>query len=475
MDIPQKQDNIVEYLLYMWQIEDILRAYQLDINVVERELISSQNFSEEEKISLREWYEGLILMMQQEDVQEKGHLQINKDIVTKLTDVHSRLLKNPEETTYIELYYKTLPHIVALRAKSEQKDISEIETCATALYGFLLLKLQKREISSDTQLAISQITKMLALLSKEAPSNSPSGGENSLPCGEGWGGANVLVTGANGQLGREIEELTKNGSAIFHFIFTDVDSLDITNTEQVASFVQRNAIQYIINCAAYTAVDKAETEIDEANAINAVGAENIARAAAENNCRLIHISTDYVFDGTVTTPYTETAPTNPISAYGKSKLKGEEAVLEYDKQAVIIRTSWLYSTFGTNFVKTMLRLMREKESLNIIANQRGTPTYATDLAEMILHILDFSEKNEWKPGVYHFSNQGETTWFGFAEKIKELAEIENCTLNPVSTEEYGSVVDRPMYSVLDKSKIEAAFQVVIPKWEDGLERFLARR
>jgi hypothetical protein len=165
MDIPKKQDNIVEYLLYMWQIEDILRAYQLDINVIEHELISSQNFSEEEKKSLREWYEELITMMQQEGIQEKGHLQINKDIVAELTHLHTRLLKNPEETDYIAMYYKTLPHIVALRAKSGQKDISEIETCATALYGFLLLKLQKKEISSDTQLAISQITAMLAMLS----------------------------------------------------------------------------------------------------------------------------------------------------------------------------------------------------------------------------------------------------------------------------------------------------------------------
>jgi hypothetical protein len=165
MDIPKKQDNIVEYLLYMWQTEDILRAYQLDINIIEHQLITPQNLSEEARKTQRDWYERLIAMMQQEGIQEKGHLQINKDIVTELTDIHSRLLKNPEETTYIELYYKTLPHIVALRAKSEQKDISEIETCVTALYGFLLLKLQKREISIDTQLAISQITKMLALLS----------------------------------------------------------------------------------------------------------------------------------------------------------------------------------------------------------------------------------------------------------------------------------------------------------------------
>jgi dTDP-4-dehydrorhamnose reductase len=297
---------------------------------------------------------------------------------------------------------------------------------------------------------------------------------------------NVLVTGANGQLGREIEELTENGSSAFQFIFTDINTLDIANAAQVSDFIKQNTIQYIVNCAAYTAVDKAETEPEKAEAVNVVGAENLARAATENNCRLIHISTDYVFDGKSTTPYTENAPTNPLSTYGKSKLKGEVAILEYDKQAIIIRTSWLYSSFGANFVKTMLRLMcfdsawlvseaelqQPKKELNIIADQRGTPTYAADLAEMILHILDFSKKNKWKPGIYHFSNQGETTWFGFAEKIKELAKIESCILVPVSTEEYGSVVNRPMYSVLDKSKIESAFQVVIPEWEDSLKRFL---
>ena len=283
---------------------------------------------------------------------------------------------------------------------------------------------------------------------------------------------NVLVTGANGQLGREIEECAKNNSPMFRFIFTDVDTLDITNAAQVLDFVEQNSIQYIINCAAYTAVDKAETEIEAAEAINVVGAKNLARAAAKNDCRLIHISTDYVFDGMANTPYTENAPTNPLSVYGKSKLKGEEAILEYDKQAIIIRTSWLYSAFSANFVKTMLRLMTERDSLNIIADQHGTPTYATDLAETILHILNFSEKNEWKSGIYHFSNQGETTWFGFASIIKELAKIKQCIINPISTAEYGSTVNRPMYSVLDKSKIQTTFQIVIPEWENGLERCL---
>ena len=292
---------------------------------------------------------------------------------------------------------------------------------------------------------------------------------------------NVLVTGANGQLGREIEKWVENSNSPFRFIFTDIlppegelegaNELDITDATQVANFVQQNAIRYIINCAAYTAVDRAETEIEKAHLINAVGAENLARASAKNGCRLIHISTDYVFDGKSTTPYTENAPTSPISEYGKSKLKGEQAVLQNDTQAIIIRTAWLYSEFGTNFVKTMLRLMNEKSELSIITDQRGTPTYAADLAEMIVHILAFSEKNEWKSGVYHFSNQGETTWFGFAEKIKELAKISTCTFNPV----LGRTQNRPKYSVLDKSKIENTFQVKIPKWEDSLRRFLTHR
>ena len=293
---------------------------------------------------------------------------------------------------------------------------------------------------------------------------------------------NVLVTGANGQLGREIKSLTSKNDSIFRFIFTDVAELDITNVAQISDFVRQNDIKYIINCAAYTAVDKAEIDIETADLINAIGAENLARVSAENNCYLIHISTDYVFDGTSNTPYTEDMPVNPLSAYGKSKLKGEKGVQKYNKQAIIIRTSWLYSEFGENFVKTMLRLMNEKESLNIISDQHGTPTYAADLAEMILHILkqsstavNFSEENEWKPGVYHFSNQGETTWFGFAEKIKELAKIERCVLHRISTKEYGgSTVNRPMYSVMDKSKIEAVFGVTIPVWEDGLGKYFQR-
>lgn len=278
---------------------------------------------------------------------------------------------------------------------------------------------------------------------------------------------NVLVTGANGQLGQELQQMAKKTDTPFRFIYTDADVLDITDAAQVEHFISENSIEYIINCAAYTAVDKAETDEELAYKINYTGAENLAKSGV----RIIHISTDYVFDGTANIPYKEDASTNPLSVYGKSKLRGEEAVREFADEWIIIRTSWLYSEFGNNFVKTMLRLLNERDELNIVADQRGTPTYAADLAEMILVIL---ECDEWKSGIYHFSNLGETTWFGFTEKIKELAAVNDCRLIPVSTDEYKTAAVRPMYSVLDKSKIQSAFRVVIPQWEDGLKRCLKK-
>ncbi|MEA5061739.1 MAG: dTDP-4-dehydrorhamnose reductase [Petrimonas sp.] len=278
---------------------------------------------------------------------------------------------------------------------------------------------------------------------------------------------NVLVTGANGQLGQELQQMAKKTDTPFRFIYTDADVLDITDAAQVEHFISENSIEYIINCAAYTAVDKAETDEELAYKINYTGAENLAKSGV----RIIHISTDYVFDGTANVPYKEDASTNPLSVYGKSKLRGEEAIREFADEWIIIRTSWLYSEFGNNFVKTMLRLMNERDELNIVADQRGTPTYAADLAEMILVIL---ECDEWKSGIYHFSNLGETTWFGFTEKIKELAAVNDCRLIPVSTDEYKTAAVRPMYSVLDKSKIQSAFRVVIPQWEDGLKRCLKK-
>jgi dTDP-4-dehydrorhamnose reductase len=285
---------------------------------------------------------------------------------------------------------------------------------------------------------------------------------------------NVLVTGANGQLGNELRELKKRTNNAFHFIYTDVDELDITSLPQVSDFIEHHSIKYIINCAAYTAVDKAETEPEKAFLINHTGVENLATTAKESGCRLIHISTDYVFDGKATTSYTEETKPNPLSVYGKSKLKGEEAILKIQPDFVIIRTSWLYSEYGTNFVKTMLKLMNEKEEINVVSDQQGSPTYAADLAEMIMVILENSEENEWKSGIYHFSNQGETTWYGFAEKIKELAHIDTCKLRPIKTEEYKVAAERPRYSVLDKSKIESTFHVAIPHWEDALKRCIKK-
>lgn len=285
---------------------------------------------------------------------------------------------------------------------------------------------------------------------------------------------NVLVTGANGQLGRELCRRQDTANNAFHFIYTDADTLDITDLRQVSDFLRQNSIRYIINCAAYTDVEKAESDAETAYLVNASGAENLARAATENDCRLIHISTDFVFDGTATTPYKEDAPANPLSVYGKSKWHGEEAVRQFAREWMIIRTSWLYSEFGGNFVKTMLRLMRERDTLNIVADQRGTPTYAAHLAEMIVHILGYSEENDWKSGIYHFSNAGETTWFGYAEKIKELAQIDNCTLCPVKTEEYPTAAQRPAYSVMATAKIQSAFRVEIPKWEEGLAKCIER-
>ena len=285
---------------------------------------------------------------------------------------------------------------------------------------------------------------------------------------------NVLVTGANGQLGSELQLRSQQTNSMFRFFFTDADTLDITNTSQLDDFVKHHSIRYIINCAAYTAVDKAESDEVLCFKINYEGPKNLAVAASKNDCRLLHISTDYVFDGKASTPYKESDTTNPQSVYGKTKLQGEQAILKACPEAIIIRTAWLYSAFGKNFVKTMLQLMDDRPELNIVADQYGTPTYAADLAELIVYILEQSEQQEWKSGIYHFSNKGKTTWFGFAEKIKELAQKNACTLHPVSTNEYKTAAARPAYSVLDKSKVEATFHVVIPQWEDGLERCLEK-
>lgn len=283
---------------------------------------------------------------------------------------------------------------------------------------------------------------------------------------------NILVTGGNGQLGREFFNLSQSTNSPFRFIFTDVEELDITHVEQVRDFVKHHAIRYIINCAAYTAVDNAENEMELSYRVNHLGAENLAKAATEFNCRMLHISTDYVFDGKTEMPYKEDDPVNPISTYGKSKLEGETAVLAYNPRAIIIRTQWLYSAYGKNFVKTMLRLMAKSSEINVVNDQHGSPTYAADLAEAILEILLESEKTEWKSGVYHFSNLGKTTWYGFAKKIESLSNLHENSIRPITTKDFPTLAMRPMYSILDKTKIQDTFHFTIPSWEESLKRHL---
>ncbi len=282
----------------------------------------------------------------------------------------------------------------------------------------------------------------------------------------------VLVTGATGQLGAELKEFNSEHESMFQYFYTGSADLDITQLDAVRDYVEQHGIEYIVNCAAYTMVDWCESDVEVCNAVNHLGAENLAKVATEFNCKLIHISTDYVFDGKADKPYNEDSPVNPLSVYGRAKLRAEEAVMSLAPDSIVIRTAWLYSSYKVNFVKTMLRLMREKALLTIVNDQYGTPTYARDLAEAITLILASAVSGEWKKGVYHFSNLGETTWFGFAEKIKELSNIEGCQLKPIPTKDYPTAAVRPLYTVLDKTKIQDTFHFTIPHWEESLERFL---
>ncbi|OIN83984.1 dTDP-4-dehydrorhamnose reductase [Francisella sp. TX07-6608] len=288
----------------------------------------------------------------------------------------------------------------------------------------------------------------------------------------------ILVTGSNGQLGSEIKELIDNTDQVrndgLEFIFTDSKSLDITDHNAVEKFIIDNDIKIIINCAAYTAVDKAETDFDMANNINHLAVANIATIAKKYHIRFIHISTDYVFDGENYKPYVEPDITNPQSVYGKTKLDGELAIKSIaPKNAIIIRTSWVYSYYGNNFVKTMLRLGKERDSLGVIFDQVGTPTYAKDLAKAILDIIkfgDFSVKHEngsCSVEVYNFSNEGVVSWYDFAKEIMTIANID-CILNPIETIEYPTPVKRPYYSLLNKKKIKEDYNIKIPYWKDSL-------
>ncbi|MFT7824411.1 MAG: dTDP-4-dehydrorhamnose reductase [Sulfurimonas sp.] len=284
---------------------------------------------------------------------------------------------------------------------------------------------------------------------------------------------NILITGAKGQLGSEIKELTQDvtfNTQNDNFYFTDRDELDITDKEAIREFIAKKSIKIIINCAAYTAVDCAEDDMETADRINHLAVKHLAQIAKEKEIKLIHISTDYVFDGKNYKPYVEEDSVGPDSVYGQTKTDGEKALLEINpKNGIIIRTSWVYSSYGANFVKTMLRLGKEKDELGIVCDQVGTPTYAKDLAKAILEILP-QIKNE-KVEIYHYSNEGVLSWYDFAKEIMRMAKLE-CKIKPIETEEYPTPAKRPHFSLLDKTKIKKTFGITIPYWKDSLDECL---
>jgi len=285
---------------------------------------------------------------------------------------------------------------------------------------------------------------------------------------------NILVTGANGQLGRELQELSTSYPN-YTFTFTDRQTLDLGNLCKMEDYFDHHSFDVIINCAAYTAVDKAESDADLANTINNRGLNLLAKIAKKKNIALVHISTDYVFDGKSFRPYVETDETNPQSVYGQTKLDGEKALLAIEGlNAIIIRTSWVYSSFGKNFVKTMLRLGRERDELGVIFDQVGTPTYARDLAEAILEIIQNSKFGILHSvEVYHYSNEGTCSWYDFAKAIFEMSNI-SCNVKPIETKEYPTPATRPHYSLLNKAKIKNSFSITIPYWRDSLINALAK-
>lgn len=280
---------------------------------------------------------------------------------------------------------------------------------------------------------------------------------------------NILVTGCNGQLGNEIQLLEKgNGKHVF--FNTDVNELDITDENAINAFVDANNIDGIINCAAYTAVDKAESNEALCHTLNATAPDYLAAAMGKRGGWMVQVSTDYVFDGTKHTPYSETDPTCPDSVYGRTKLEGEQLVRQHCERAMIVRTAWLYSIFGNNFVKTMIRLGKEKTELGVIFDQIGTPTYARDLAVAIMTAVE----KGIIPGIYHFSNEGVTSWYDFTKAIHRIAGISGCHVRPIHTEEYPTPARRPHYSVLDKTKIKATYNIEVPYWEESLAECISK-
>lgn len=294
---------------------------------------------------------------------------------------------------------------------------------------------------------------------------------------------NILVTGSNGQLGSELKELIQHSCnpagtrTIFNiqdydFYFTSSKELDITDHKKVREYIIANNIKIIINCAAYTAVDRAEEEKELADRINHLAVKNLAELSKELGIKLVHISTDYVFDGTNFKPYREDDRTNPRSVYGQTKLEGEKAIQDINPlNSIIIRTSWVYSSYGNNFVKTMLRLGKERESLNVIYDQVGTPTYAKDLAGTILDIIP--QINNDKTEIYNYSNEGVLSWYDFAKEIMKMAKLD-CRINPIETKDYPTPAKRPHYSLLNKSKIKSTFDIRIPYWKDSLDECLRK-
>lgn len=274
----------------------------------------------------------------------------------------------------------------------------------------------------------------------------------------------ILVTGANGQLGRELRNVLES-EIPGQSIYTDVAELDLTDSKAVDLFFKQNEISHVVNCAAYTAVDRAEEEKLECASININAVKNLAIAADSVGAKIIHISTDYVFDGTAYRPYKESDKVNPISEYGTTKRKGETALLALAPESIIIRTSWLYSPHGNNFVRTMMRLGAEHSEIKVVCDQIGSPTYALDLAKAIYRVL---LSHQWVEGIFHYSNEGVCSWYDFAKAIHRVAGIKGCNVCPIPTEEYPTAASRPFFSVLDKSRIKATYGADVPYWEDSL-------
>ncbi len=283
----------------------------------------------------------------------------------------------------------------------------------------------------------------------------------------------ILITGANGQLGSSLRK-RKNEFANAECIFTDVEELDLTDEMAVTHFFASEKPDVVINCAAYTAVDKAESDTDNAKMLNADVPGFLGKLCKQHNASMVHISTDYVFSGEANRPYTENDTTNPVSVYGNTKLQGEQNLLNQLPEALILRTSWLYSPYGGNFLKTMLRLGKEKDQIGVVYDQVGSPTYAGHLADAIIHVMNrWQAKSTWEGGIYHFSNQGLCSWYDFAWQIMQSSNL-TCRVNPVTSDQFPTPAKRPPYSVMSKAAFESRFNYTIPHWQKGLEACLRR-